>query len=398
MTSKLTKGPLFAEVHNVPDDYHFTEEELDCIIAGDMFTPRQGAIMARELQERRKAAMDSEPVILYRQVNPTNGMKTYWAELHPEEFRHLKQYADENAEFMTLYRHAQPALIPYAWSYDWACCVTCEGPQDFEPIIECEPPPQWAIDDGRVKNLITLYRHAQSAPVVQKVAAGDCPAFIKYDVTDVDEAWARGFNACRAAMLHGNHRDLSQPTDPQVAEYEQIMVQAGNCREIMETSTNSPVIGMNPADRSVEVRFIAPPGYLMVPDGDFYRLEHRSALLDEILQGKKSPSTKERLLEALFLKLKDDLGMPESAGMDDCEREMYRLRGIDEAYHHLQISPLSDGFEEWIALRDIDSHHNVPNDFREILKDALLATWRDSRKAALAVFKVANQEVSHERP
>jgi len=65
MTSKLTRGPLFAEVHNVPDDYHFTAEELDRIIAGDMFTPRQGAIMARELQERRKAAMDGEPVQMF---------------------------------------------------------------------------------------------------------------------------------------------------------------------------------------------------------------------------------------------------------------------------------------------------------------------------------------------
>lgn len=61
----------------------------------------------RELQERRKAAMDSKPVILYRQINPANGMKTYWAELDQEEFRHLKKYTDENAEFMTLYRHAQ---------------------------------------------------------------------------------------------------------------------------------------------------------------------------------------------------------------------------------------------------------------------------------------------------
>ncbi|HHD2092174.1 TPA: DUF3850 domain-containing protein [Klebsiella pneumoniae] len=66
-------------------------------------------LLSVELQERRKA--DSEPVILYRQVNPVNGMKTYWAELDPEEFRHLKQHTDENAEFMTLYRHAQPAPV-----------------------------------------------------------------------------------------------------------------------------------------------------------------------------------------------------------------------------------------------------------------------------------------------
>ncbi|MDE1593034.1 hypothetical protein [Klebsiella quasipneumoniae] len=61
--------------------------------------------------EHLLAAMDSEPVILYRQVNPANGMKTYCAELDPEEFRHLKKYTDENAEFMTLYRHAQPAPV-----------------------------------------------------------------------------------------------------------------------------------------------------------------------------------------------------------------------------------------------------------------------------------------------
>ena len=62
MTTPITKEPLYAEVHNVPDDYHFTDAELERIIAGDMFTPRQGAIMARELRERRKAAMDAEPV------------------------------------------------------------------------------------------------------------------------------------------------------------------------------------------------------------------------------------------------------------------------------------------------------------------------------------------------
>lgn len=49
---------------------------------------------------------------------------------------------------------------------------------------------------------IPLYRHAQPVPVVlDEVTAEDCPAFVKYDVTEVDEAWARGFNSCRAAML-----------------------------------------------------------------------------------------------------------------------------------------------------------------------------------------------------
>ncbi|HIF2325136.1 TPA: hypothetical protein ACXZPG_000652 [Salmonella enterica] len=45
-------------------------------------------------------------------------------------------------------------------------------------------------------------------------------------------AWKDAVNwvleeACRATMLQANQRDLSQPVGPQVAEYEQIMLQAG---------------------------------------------------------------------------------------------------------------------------------------------------------------------------
>ncbi len=42
-----------------------------------------------------------------------------------------------------------------------------------------------------------------------------------------DFKFTEGWNACRAAMLQGKFRDLSQPVDPQVAKYEQIMLQAG---------------------------------------------------------------------------------------------------------------------------------------------------------------------------
>ncbi|HEC7283586.1 TPA: hypothetical protein ACJGVM_004288 [Salmonella enterica subsp. enterica serovar Welikade] len=43
----------------------------------------------------------------------------------------------------------------------------------------------------------------------------------------INVAYKYGWNACRAALLQDNQRDLSQPVDPQVAEYEQIMLQAG---------------------------------------------------------------------------------------------------------------------------------------------------------------------------
>lgn len=35
------------------------------------------------------------------------------------------------------------------------------------------------------------------------------------------------WNACRAVMLQSKYRDLSQPVDPQISEYEQIMLQTG---------------------------------------------------------------------------------------------------------------------------------------------------------------------------
>lgn len=55
------------------------------------------------------------------------------------------------------------------------------------------------------------------------------------------EAWFdEGWNACRDALLQSKYRDLSQPVDPQISEYEKIMQRAGN----------SPVI---------------PDGYALVP-------------------------------------------------------------------------------------------------------------------------------------
>ncbi|MGG7745947.1 hypothetical protein PGN44_15860 [Klebsiella aerogenes] len=91
---------------------------------------------------------------------------------------------------------------------------------------------------------IPLYRHAQPAPVVQdEVTAEDCPALVKCDVTEVDEAWARGFNACRAAMLQAQSSDDGEPTDDEC-----IMAIEGIIPPI--SAGNSPVI---------------PDGYVMVP-------------------------------------------------------------------------------------------------------------------------------------
>ncbi|MFM8117928.1 DUF551 domain-containing protein [Klebsiella pneumoniae] len=153
----------------------FSRETLLNIIETDHVQCGEASALAR----MALAAMDSEPVILYRQVNPTNGMKTYWAELDPEEFRHLKKYTDENAEFMTLYRHAQQPVVerePIAWLND---AYLARGVVDGEVGSEDAGP-----------GYIPVYREAgpQPAPVVpddvlealQKVAR------IRLDLNDFD--------------------------------------------------------------------------------------------------------------------------------------------------------------------------------------------------------------------
>lgn len=163
MTSKLTRGPLFAEVHNVPDDYHFTAEELDRIIAGDMFTPRQGAIMARELQERRKAAMDGEQMAIENFRSAIEGIG------------HIRRTLEET--FGGLHgTHVEPDVL-----------------------AECK-----AICD----TIYAAYRHAQQ-PVVpdEKPMPNPLSMYAIDAVAAIAEA--KGWNAFRAAMLQGKAEPVS---------------------------------------------------------------------------------------------------------------------------------------------------------------------------------------------
>ena len=74
---------------------------------------------SKELARMALAEKASEPVILYRERNPYNGLTTGWQELTENEFSFLKENAGENAEFLTLYRHAQPApVVPDAYVRD----------------------------------------------------------------------------------------------------------------------------------------------------------------------------------------------------------------------------------------------------------------------------------------
>ena len=106
---------------------------------------------SKELARMALAEKASEPVILYRERNPYNGLTTGWQELTENEFSFIKENAGENAEFLTLYRHAQPV-----------------------PVVPEEKP---------IPNTLSMY-------AVDAVAA----------IAEV-----KGWNACRAAMLHAGN-------------------------------------------------------------------------------------------------------------------------------------------------------------------------------------------------
>lgn len=85
-------------------------------------------------------------------------------------------------------------------------------------------------DEQRELARIALASLDADQPVPEEIPkglAGQIVGLLAHNIGDkllAQKIW----NACRDAMLQDNQRDLSQPVDPQVAEYEQIMLQAGN--------------------------------------------------------------------------------------------------------------------------------------------------------------------------
>lgn len=86
--------------------------------------------------------------------------------------------------------------------------------------------------------------HIKAQPVLVATGATysrfeDFWSFCKHPFAQDDElkdiSWVI-WEACRAAMLQSKYRDLSQPVDPQISEYEKIMLRAGNSPVIPEGS------------------------------------------------------------------------------------------------------------------------------------------------------------------
>lgn len=208
MTKSIITRERIQRIIRAIDSEAYDEEEIREWLSSD-------EIM--ELSRMALAAMDSEPVILYRQVNPANGMKTYWAELDPEEFRHLKQHTDENAEFMTLYRHAQQPVEsgeygdPYQGAREDLAIWKRRALEAEESVRRLEQINDHLVKEAQGESRMGEPVIAQPAPVVPEEATPDSieilasarrrdHAVFQWD-EDQRNAAADSWNAFRAAML-----------------------------------------------------------------------------------------------------------------------------------------------------------------------------------------------------
>lgn len=127
-----------------------------------------------ELARIALAGMNGEPVILYRERNPYNGLTTGWQELTENEFSFIKENAGANAEFLTLYRHAQPAPV-----------VPDELLKEYLRLVQC------MLSDYRDGN----YGNAQRW--IRHIAKASDDFERKHGISP----WEIARKTCRAAML-----------------------------------------------------------------------------------------------------------------------------------------------------------------------------------------------------
>ncbi|SWN00991.1 hypothetical protein [Klebsiella pneumoniae] len=118
---------------------------------------------------------------------------------------------------------------------------------------------------------------AQPAPVVPVVPV--VPDEIKHRIGGLDWGWEgefnRGWNACRAAMLQELKKSAGAGAVCRSSDNAQVLTSINPAPTLVSLpknakslTGNSPVIGIDLAsgpDRTVEVHYVVPPGYVVVP-------------------------------------------------------------------------------------------------------------------------------------
>ncbi|HBQ8021658.1 Eaa1 [Klebsiella oxytoca] len=208
-------------------------------------TDRQLEALIRQSLE----AMDSEPAAPVAEVVSIYGDHEAFGEREIRPLVGIQQMPYGTK----LYRHAQQPVV------------------ESEPVAEVlsnRPGNDTSTIDRALPVGTQLYRHAQPAPVVPEEATPDSieilasarrrdHAVFQWD-EDQRNAAADSWNACRAAMLQAKSLTSINPAPTLVSLPKNAKSLTGN----------SPVIGIDLAsgpDRTVEVHYVVPPGYVVVP-------------------------------------------------------------------------------------------------------------------------------------
>ncbi|EEE6682669.1 hypothetical protein JT487_002503 [Salmonella enterica] len=203
------------------DDFHPDNSEKMCGLWDDLNDRYAPPEVVRELARAMLASMDAEPAG-YHVIKECGKVGCSVATL--EEAEKTRDFWNKKWTIRPYFYSAPPVqetgvykdmlnIIGLLENNEWAehCTSTVLG-----SLLESE--------------ITRLVGKGQPAPVVPDECPDELLAFCEQVIDSRITANAKAdglWNACRAAMLQGKFRDLSQPVDPQVAEYEQIMLRAG---------------------------------------------------------------------------------------------------------------------------------------------------------------------------
>lgn len=262
MTSKLTRERIQRIIRAI-DSESYDEEEIREWLSSD-------EIM--ELARMALAAMDNETV-----RNPVLAYADSYRDMAKQGVESVPIWSvitDLERNIAPLYRHAQPAPVVVPDGLRLALSnAGIAAPESDEMLA--------AVCGQYIQLLVTWVKDRkpfQPAPVVPEEMT---PQQASRSYGGEVRGYRDGWNACRAAMLQAQPSDDGEPTDDErIMDIEGIhncercgdegwvVGEMGITRCACGQAGNSPVIGIDPAsgpDRTVEVRYIAPPGYVMVP-------------------------------------------------------------------------------------------------------------------------------------
>ncbi|EAO8952101.1 hypothetical protein S406_21155 [Salmonella enterica] len=229
-----------------------------------------------ELQERRKAD-SAEPLAWTDEEELRDLRKVGFCEMFSVE--PISKDADM-LRVIPLYRHAQPApVMPAELHPDTQNLVadfcTALAEKLYKAQLKYGYDADWKQDGWATQCLSHFHQHiakgdpcdvaaycafmwyhgwkteSVSGPVVPeempKGLAGQIVSLLAHNIGDkllAQKIW----NACRAVMLQSKYRDLSQPVDPQISEYEKIMLRAGWVMVPVEPTDEMIAAAMNCED------------------------------------------------------------------------------------------------------------------------------------------------------